>query len=183
MKTTINFAITCLIVSLFITSCGGGEKSKEEEKAVVEVSGPAIYDLTSQGIPTSIEAPAGASVKDGMSGGEIDGVKTTSVLIDKDMFKLEVNMDSESSGRDLAGLMEFYKDLDSGDEGFEIVKEEANGYIYKSVTMGDTSYMVRYIKINANGEALEMESGFSIPDYTLEDAEKIFAAAKAATWN
>lgn len=189
MKTTTNLALACLTSSLLLVSCGGGNKEKSSDantdtQSNVEapVATTETYDLTAQGIPTKIIGPAGATIGKGMSGMEIDGVTTTSLLISKGKFKLEVNMDSEASGRDLAGLIDYYKDLDSTDDGFEMIKEEANGYIYKSVFEGEVDYGIRYIKMNDKGEAVEMCSGFMIDSYKIEDAEALFEAAKTATW-
>jgi len=188
MKATINLTIIYITISIFITSCIGNignDKKDRNQNVNLETLETEVYDLTSRGIPTTIEGPAGATISNGMSGGEYDGFVTTSLLIDGGNLKLEVNIDSQPSGRSLAELITWYKELDRDNENdqFEIIREETDGYIYKSVVMGDPSYLIRHIKMNSKGEALEMESGFSFPDYTLEEAEKILEFAKTATWD
>ncbi|MDO5972351.1 hypothetical protein Q4Q35_21330 [Flavivirga aquimarina] len=182
-------SIAFLIILTSLVSCGG--KTKKEnlsenkgstETPVEEAPAIASYDLTEKGIPTIIQAPSGAEIKKGMGGAEVDGVKTTSLLISNGKFKLEVNMDSEASGMSLEELVAYYKEVSEEDEGFEIVKEEANGFIYKTAIGGDVDYFVDYIKMNDKGESIEMNSGFSMSEYSLEEAEKIFEAAKTATW-
>ncbi len=174
------------IFSLFLISCGGNNSnssSVDSKKTVADTpAAVASYDLSDKGIPTSIEGPAGAKVRKGMSGGEIDGVKTTSLSISKDMFKLEVNMDSEASGRTLEELVTYYKELWQDEKGFEIVKEDANGFIYKTTDDGETNYSFDYIKMNEKGIALEITTGFALSNFTQEDIEKMYQAAQKATW-
>ena len=173
-----------VIASLFLASCGGGESSADGSGAGTEAAAAttASYDLTEKGIPTVIEGPSGANIGKGMSGGEIDGVKTTSLSLTVDKFKMEINMDSEPSGRTLPELIQFYKEISQDDEGFEVVKEDANGFIYKSTLDGAVNYQFHFIKMNESGSALEMTTAFSISDYTLEEVEKMYEAAKTATW-
>lgn len=176
--------IFSLISSLILASCGGNNNSSSSasKETIADNQTATSYDLSDKGIPTSIEGPEGATVGKGMSGGEIEGVKTTSLSISKGKFKLEVNMDSESSGRTLEGLIAYYKELRMEEKGFELIKEDANGFIYKSLIVDETDYDFMYIKMNEEGIALEMTAGFSFSNYSLEDIEKMYEAASKATW-
>jgi len=190
MKIKIKLTLVLLLSTLVLVSCGGTTNDKIAENATStetqetnkESTGPQNYDLSEKGIPTVIQIPYGAKIGKGMSGGEIDGVKTTSISIKKDKFNLEVNMDSEPSGKNLAELIAWYKEVDAEDENFEIIKEDANGYIYKFSYEGEVDYGLSYAKMNEKGEAIEMTTGFSLSSFSLEDVETMYEAAKTATW-
>ncbi|WP_108809184.1 hypothetical protein [Aquimarina spinulae] len=176
--------IISFIFSLILASCGGKNNttSNDSEETIAETSAVASYDLSEKGIPAIIEGPIEATIGEGMGAGEIDGIKTISLGITKDKFKLEINMDSAPSERTLDELVAFHKELSQEEEGFELIKEDSNGFIYKTTEDGETNHNFNYVKMNEKGDALEMTTGFSLVNYTLEEVEKMYEAAKKATW-
>jgi hypothetical protein len=181
-------ASICFIFSLCLVSCGRNSNNNTDtstggEETDTKTSALTTYDLSKKEIPVIIEGPEGASVEDGMMGEvEIEGVKTISVVIIKDGFKLEVSMESEPSGETLEESVAFLKEISQEEVGFELIREESNGFIYKTTEDGETNHDFNYVKMNEKGEAIKMTTGFSLTNYSLKDVEKIYKAAKKATW-
>ena len=166
------FTVLAIALSFLLTSCGGEEKSSEPAKIV-------DFDLSEKGIPVIVKAPEGAEVKKGMMNAS-DGERTiVSWEVKKDKFKLEVNFDSDAQGLSAADLVAFHMKNAKEEEGFELVKEEANGFIYKTVTSGDANYSFNYAAVK-DGVSVEFAPGFSLSDFTLEEAQLMYDNAKLA---
>ncbi len=181
-----------IAISFALASCGGEttettnndetENTSDTENSTEseEASGPAEYDLSEKGIPVVVTAPAGAEITKGMLAGEIDGTMNYSWDIKKDNFGLEVSMWDTEDGYTIEEAVAEDKEINAEEEGFEIVSEEANGYIYKYTIEGDEDYSFYYVK-EKNGRLIEFTTALNLMDeYTLEDVQAMWAAAVAA---
>lgn len=137
-------------------------------------------DLSTYGIPITINAPEGATVAKGMGAGEMDGVKTLSFDVNKDKFMLAITMDDAPIGPDesIANSVSFSKEL-KADDNIKIIKEEKNGYIFSKVEDGETNYGFYYV-IEKNQRIIEFEEGLNFSNWTLAEIQVLFDAAKTA---
>jgi hypothetical protein len=140
----------------------------------------AQVDLSSKGIPIKISSPAGATVNNGMGMAEMDGVKTINYEVKKGSFILDVSMDDEDMWQEPSEYLSDAKEFASEEEGFELISEEANGFIYKLSIDGDPDYNFYYLKTK-NNRAIEFEAGLNMTaEFTLDQVKRMFTVAKGA---
>lgn len=139
-----------------------------------------VIDLTSKGIPVSVNAPDGAVITDGVGNGmEFDGVQTLVWEVNKGDFSLEIMMDEDEMYQEPQEYIDFAKEL-AEDEGFEeYIVNEPNGFIYKSSIDGEVFYGCYYLLVK-NGHAIEFATGMESDDSNLANVRAIYAAAKGA---
>ena len=139
-----------------------------------------IIDLTSKGIPVTIDAPDDAQIVDGIGNGlEMDEMVYHVWEINKGDFSLEVSMDEEEMFQDTEDYLSDMKEVVE-DEDFEgYVLEETNGFIYEYSLEGDVYYGMYYI-LAKNGHAIEFSTGMDADDSDLANVKAIYAAAKSA---
>jgi hypothetical protein len=139
-----------------------------------------IIDLTSKGIPVSVNVPDGAVVDEGIGNGlEMDDMVYHVWEVNKGDFSLEVSMDEDEMHQDAEDYINDTKELIE-DEDFEAyVLEETNGFIYKYSLDGDVYYSMYYLLVK-NGHAIEFSTGMESDDSSLENVRAIYAAAKSA---
>ena len=78
-----------------------------------------VIDLTSKGIPVSLDAPEGAIIEKGIGDGlEMDGSTLSVLEVNKGTFSLEVSMDSEEMYQEAEEYIQFFKEMVE-DENFE----------------------------------------------------------------
>ncbi|MCI5055848.1 MAG: hypothetical protein MRY83_07045 [Flavobacteriales bacterium] len=143
-------------------------------------SANAQVDLSSNGIPVKVDAPAGATISKGMLNGEFDGVKTYNYEVKKGQFILDVSMSDEDMWQDAEGYMNDAMDIADDEDGFELVSKESNGFIYKYSIDGDPDYNFYYLKIK-NNRAIEFEAGLNMmAEFSLDDVKKMYSSAKGA---
>ncbi len=156
---------------LFLASCGG---SSDSTPAVM-----ADLSLADKGIPITISAPEGAEVKKGMLTGEMDGVKIINQTVKKDKFNLDITMFDTDNEKTVEELVASDKEVSGEDDGFEIITEDANGYLYKTVSDGTTDFSFYYCVIKDN-RAIEFTTGLSFSEFSQANVETMMGAAKSA---
>jgi len=141
------------------------------------------YDISKFGIPVVVMAPPGAEVsKSELGSMEIEGIKMLSVDIAKDMFILNVSMiDMELEGESLSDLVESSIENVEEETGFEIIKQDEGGFIYKTNDPDiGLDHSFSYIMIKDDKE-ISFTTGLSMFDnFSLEDVEIMYAASKLA---
>lgn len=139
-----------------------------------------IIDLTSKGIPVSVNAPDGAQVVEGIGNGlEIEEMVYHVWEVNMGDFSLEVSMDEEEMYQDSEEYLSDMKEIIE-DEDFEgYVLEETNGFIYKYSLEGDVYYGMYYLLVK-NDHAIEFSTGMDADDSDLANVKAIYAAAKSA---
>ena len=166
-----NFLTLALIASLILSSCGGNSK-KESEKVVVMAS----VNLSTNGIPISVDAPEGAEIKKSMM--SMEGMP--SWVVKKKNFNLEVSLDNISDAPTVQGLISEQKSFDIEETDFKIIEEGANGYIYSKTIQGDLDHSFYYVKI-VNGKPISFTTGLNLfGEYSLEDVKEMYTAAKTS---
>lgn len=170
--------IIAVIAVFALASCGGGTDDKgnsnDADAKMVEVN------LAEKGIPTTFMAPEGFEIVDGLINGEIDGISYYNYEVKKGDFIMDVQMEDADLQDDMATLLEYAKEIDTSNPDFvEFVKEEENGYIAKMKSVDGTTYSFYYALIKDN-RAIEFSEGLNFNDFTMEQIETLYNAAKAA---
>ena len=178
--------LSVLIVAMFSFYACNGEKQQTNDTQVASVEQPSSqetamseFDLSDRGIPIKVKAPVNVEIKKGMGAGEMDGAKIYSCLLQKDKFRLEIDMWDAQIENTVPELIQDHKDIVIEDEGFEIVKEEENGFIYKTKNEDGDNFNFYYVKMK-DQKAIEFGSGLNFSNYTLEQIETLYEAAKNA---
>lgn len=139
-----------------------------------------IIDLTSKGIPVTVNAPDGAVVAEGIGNGmEMDEAVYHVWEVNKGDFSLEVSMDDDEMYQDAADYVTDFKEIVEDEDFEEYVLEEANGFIYKYSLDGDVYYGMYYLLVK-NDHAIEFSTGMASDDSSLTNVKAIYAAAKGA---
>ena|SRR3989338_946278 len=137
-------------------------------------------DLTSKGIPVTMNAPDGAAIAEGIGHGmEMDGVKLYVWEINQGDFSLEVSMEDDDLYQEEEAYVRFAKEFAETADFEEYVLDETNGFIYKYSLDGDVYYACYYLLIK-NGRAIEFATGMDSDDSNLTNVKAIYAAAKGA---
>jgi hypothetical protein len=146
--------------------------------AALSVKG--VIDLSTKGIPVSLNVPEGAVIVEGVGHGlEFDGVKTLVWEVNKGDFSLEIMMEDAEMYQEAQDYMDFAKEM-AENEGFtEYVFNEPNGFIYKSIIENEVYYGFYYLLVK-NGHAIEFATGMESDDSNLANVRAIYAAAKGA---
>ena len=173
------FAIILSIGCGAASNDGATESNNEEDAVTLE---NADYDLTSKGIPVIITGPSGAEIKEGLGNMEFEGFKEINYNVTKDKFDLSVSMSNivaeEGYAAELLSDARMFAEEDEDFGGF--IKEEANGFIFKIKTEDGDDYNF-YYQFEKDAKVIEFEAGLNIfSEYTLEEIETIYGAAKTA---
>ncbi len=173
----VNFLITAVIAIFALSSCGGGSTKdgnhESSEAKMVEMS------LSEKGIPVTFSAPEGVEITDGLLNGVFDGVVLINYEVKKDNFIMDVLMEDADLVDDLSTYLEYAKGTDIDSDFVEFVKEEENGYIAKLESEDGDNYAFYYVLIKDN-RAIEFTEGLNFSDYTLQEIETLYNAAKDA---
>ncbi len=174
MKKLILIVTTFSIALLF--SCGTNntsddKKNSDTDTKKMESKG---VNLASKGIPITLDAPEDSEIRKGLM---IDDTNVAYEIV-KGKFHMEVQMYKEDVSRSIAEYIADEKDIIS-DENPVFVKEEPNGFIYKTEIDGDEDYDFYYVTVK-NNKAIEFRTGIGIDLFTLEDIQKMYEIAKKA---
>ena len=188
----VSILVSMLFVMLLV-SCGGGESTKDDEKAKTEDNAANVseanesteivmtnIDFTEQSIPITMDVPEGAEVTEGMLNGEFGGINLLNYEVSKDGWILDVSMMDDEPYGAKEDYIHDAKDFALETEGFvEIVEEDENGFIYKLENEDGDEYNLYYVIIKDN-RAIEIEEGLKFTNYTLEEIQSMYKAAQSA---
>lgn len=189
-------ALIMLPAALVLMSCGGSDKKKEEGKdgkPEAAASAPAAamkpVDLTSYGIPLTIQAPEGAVVS------KEEG--TDIVAVKKDRFNIVVREDKygdEGATPEQAketALAEDTKMLNDADMGLkmEVLKNDPRGYVFMTTNRAGgkvvrftcfigkdgKNYVIKENTLELSDMEKSVETGYAI---SREEAEAMYNAVK-----
>lgn len=138
-------------------------------------------DLTSKGIPVTIDVPYGSVVESGILNGMVmDEVTTHCWDINNGDFSLEVTMDDEDMWQAASEYVDYAANVLEMDESFMgYIETDDNGFIAKMDYSGEVEYEFYHLVVK-NNRAIEFSTGLSTSDYGLENIRKIYRAAKTA---
>jgi len=138
-------------------------------------------DLSSKGIPVSVDAPAGSVIKGGVLNGMVmEGVTTFCWDINKGDFSLEVTMEDADLKQNRGDYVKFSKNVLEMDVSFvEFIESDENGFLAKMDFGGIIEYEFYHLVIK-NNRAIEFSTGLSTSDYSRENIRNIYYAAKTA---
>lgn len=172
--------IIVLLMILFI-SCDSKDGAENDNNNIESSFGSNFikYDLSEYEIPIVVDAPIGAEIEAGVGNGSFGGVRTINYEITKGDFVLDVNhiVGAKYEKENLIGSERLFAEEITGFESF--VLEEENGFIYKVNTEEGVDYGFYYVTFK-DGAPVEFGVGFSYSNFTLEQVQKMYAAAKAA---
>ena len=140
-----------------------------------------IVDLTSKGIPITVDAPAGSVVSGGVLNGMVMGGVTTYCWdINNGDFSLEVTMEDVEAKKSRWKYLQYSKNVLEIDPSFEkYVESDENGFLVKMNYSGIVEYEFYHVVIKDN-RAIEFSTGFSTDDYGVENIRKMYYAARTA---
>lgn len=180
---------------LVISGCGGSDKKNDagkDAKSDAAAQAPAVVlkpvDLSTYGIPLTVQAPDGAAVS------KEEG---TGVVVKKDRFNIVVSEDkygeegaTAEAAKD-AAMAEDTKMLNDPDMGMkmEVLKNDPRGYLYMTtnraggkivrftcvVNKDGKNYFIKENFMELNDMEKSMETGYSI---SREEAETMYNAVK-----
>lgn len=138
-------------------------------------------DLTSKGIPVTIDAPNGCMVESGLLNGMVmDEVTTYCWDINNGDFSLEVMMDDEDLWQARREYVEYAKNVLEMDESFMgYIEADENGFLAKMDYSGEIEYEFYHLVVK-NNRAIEFSTGMATSNYSLENIREIYHAAKTA---
>lgn len=196
MKNIFYRSFLLILPAAMMISCGGGDKKNDTGKDV-KTDSPAQAaavamkptDLSSYGIPLTIQAPDGAAVS------KEEG--TDIVVVKKDRFNIVISEDkfgetgaTPESAKE-AALAEDTKMLNDPDMGMkmEVLKNDPRGYVYMTtnraggkivrftciLSKDGKNYLVKENFMDLNDMEKSVETGYSI---SREEAETMYNAVK-----
>lgn len=139
-----------------------------------------LIDVTSNGIPISINAPEGATLVGGpVDELEEDGVPTYICEVSKGDFSLAIMMKDDETHQKAEDYYRLEEERleDLGIEGY--VLKETNGFIYKYDFNGEIHYGCYYVLIK-NNRAIQFTTGIYSDDSSLTNVKAIYTVAKSA---
>ncbi|MCJ8291682.1 MAG: hypothetical protein HRT58_04845 [Crocinitomicaceae bacterium] len=138
-------------------------------------------DLSSKGIPITVDAPTGSVIKGGVLNGMVmEGVTTFCWDINNGDFSLEVTMEDEDLRQSRYKYVQYSKNVLEMDVSFvEYVESDENGFLAKMDFGGIIEYEFYHLVIK-NNRAIEFSTGLSTSDYSRENIRNIYYAAKTA---
>jgi len=138
-------------------------------------------DLSSKGIPITVDAPTGSVIKGGVLNGMVmEGVTTFCWDINNGDFSLEVTMEDEDLRQSRGEYVQFSKNVLEMDVSFvEFIESDENGFLAKMDFGGIIEYEFYHLVIK-NNRAIEFSTGLSTSDYSRENIRNIYYAAKTA---
>lgn len=138
-------------------------------------------DLTSKGIPISVDTPAGSVIKGGvLNGMEMEGVKTYCWDINSGDFSLEVTMEDAEAKQSRWKYLQYAKNVLEMDPSFSrYIESDENGFLVRMDFGGIIEYEFYHLVIK-NNRAIEFSTGLAATDFSLENIRKIYYAAKTA---
>ncbi len=138
-------------------------------------------DLSSKGIPITVNSPDGAMISGGVLNGMVmEGVTTYCWDINKGDFSLEVSMEDEDLWQTRDEYVQFSKNVLEMDVSFVgYIESDKNGFLVKMNYGGIVEYEFYHLVIK-NNRAIEFSTGLSATDYGLENIRNIYYAAKTA---
>ncbi len=188
MKKSRLFLMIVFIATFAIFGCSSTDNGNNTNADTTEANTDEVtpesktieINLADKGIPVTVTAPTGSEVKKGIANGEFDGVKFMNYYITKDDFILDAMMEDSDLESSVTELLADSKQLAQEEDGFsEIVKEETNGFIYKLKADGADDYNFCYILIK-DKRAIEFSAGLKFSEFSLENIEILYEAAKNA---
>lgn len=138
-------------------------------------------DLTSKGIPVTVDVPYGCVVESGILNGMVmDEVTTHCWDINNGDFSLEVTMDDEDLWQSPSEYVDYAANVLEMDESFMgYIETDENGFLAKMDFSGEVEYEFYHLVVK-NNRAIEFSTGLATSDYSLENIRKIYRAAKTA---
>ncbi|MBN1180938.1 MAG: hypothetical protein JXB49_01535 [Bacteroidales bacterium] len=164
---------------LVMSSCGGDKKSGNNSDSPKPVEGYEL-NLAENNIPLVMTAPKGATVGKGAGVTEMNGVQYVNLSIKAQDYKLNVSMPDADITESLESIVGTQKDLALKNEAAEIVKDEANGFIYKFTNTKGENYGCIYVVIKDNRQITFTSVPPMSKNYTLDQAKAMYNSAKSA---
>ncbi len=143
---------------VILSSCGGEQASS-------------TIDLMKYGMPIKIHAPQDAEI----TSDDLGIMQDVTVKYGDD-FNIQIFSGStiENSAADVAAKLK--NEVINGTYFSEIVREEADGFVFKKDIDGSIDYDFRYVKLSG-GSDFVFQTGL-YGKYTLEQVETMFASVK-----
>ncbi len=138
-------------------------------------------DLSSKGIPITVNSPDGSMISGGVLNGMVmEGVTTYCWDINKGDFSLEVSMEDEDLWQTRDEYVQFSKNVLEMDVSFVgYIESDQNGFLVKMNYGGIVEYEFYHLVVK-NNRAIEFSTGLAATDYGLENIRNIYYAAKTA---
>ncbi len=138
-------------------------------------------DLYAKGIPISVEAPNGSTIRSGlMDGMDMGNGKTLNWEINKGEFSLDVSMQDEDIKQTKSEYVRYSKSVAQKDPSFvRFVESDLNGFLVKLSFNGAIEYDFYHV-VEKDKRAIEFSVGLGTSDYSLENIRKIYHAAQTA---
>ncbi len=138
-------------------------------------------DLYSKGIPISVDAPNGATIRSGlMDGMEMENGKTLNWEINKGEFSLDVSMQDADMTQTKTEYVRYSKSVAQKDKSFvRFVESDMNGFLVMLSFNGAIEYDFYHV-VEKDKRAIEFSVGLGTSDYSLENIRKIYHAAQTA---
>ena len=138
-------------------------------------------DLTSKGIPISIDVPTGSVIKGGVLNGMVmEGVTTYCWDINNGDYSLEVTMEDDDLSQRRDEYVKYSKNVLEMDVSFvQFIESDQNGFLAKMNFGGIVEYEFYHV-VFKNNRAIEFSTGLSTSDYSLENIRNIYYSAKTA---
>lgn len=138
-------------------------------------------DLSSRGIPISVNSPDGSVIAGGVLNGMVmEGVTTHCWEINKGDFSLEVTMEDVDLKQTHKEYVQFSKNVLEMDQSFVgYVESDENGFLAKMNFGGIVEYEFYHLVVK-NNRAIEFSTGISTSDYSVANIRDIYHVAKTA---
>ena len=138
-------------------------------------------DLSSKGIPISVDSPSGSKITGGVLNGMVmEGVTTLCWDISKGDFSLEVTMEDEDLSQTHDEYVQFSRNVLEMDQSFVgYVESDKNGFLAKMNFGGIVEYEFYHLVIK-NNRAIEFSTGLATTDFGVANIRKIYHVAKTA---
>ncbi len=156
------FTSLAVAATVFFASCSS------EPAKIVEL------DLASHGIEYKVNAPEGAEVTDGLGNITLGDMKVVSKEIKKDDFRINV-MSFNTPNQELAAkLAEEKKDAQDDEDFVEIIKEDQNGFIFKTKTSDGSAYDFRKVVVKENEYIIISTALNLFGEYSEEEVQTMY---------